>query len=111
MCGGGGRLELTCAPPLQLKRTYNTYGIGIDPRHLQLLADVMTYRGEVRACQWGCCDVIAWAGKNQREVFTVAILGWSVRYSRRVRAHFAGPRHNEVWHREDEGLGAHAGVL
>lgn len=24
-----------------------SYGIGIDPRHLQLLADTMTYRGEV----------------------------------------------------------------
>ena len=32
----------------QLSRTYAIYGIGIDPRHLQLLADVMTYRGEVR---------------------------------------------------------------
>jgi DNA-directed RNA polymerase III subunit RPC1 len=32
---------------VELARTYATYGIGIDPRHLQLLADVMTYRGEV----------------------------------------------------------------
>lgn len=31
----------------ELANTYNTYGIGIDQRHLQLLADVMTYRGEI----------------------------------------------------------------
>jgi DNA-directed RNA polymerase III subunit RPC1 len=31
----------------ELHRTYKSYGIGIDPRHLRLLADVMTYRGEV----------------------------------------------------------------
>ena len=31
----------------ELARTYGSYGISIDCRHLQLLADVMTYRGEV----------------------------------------------------------------
>lgn len=31
----------------ELNRTYGSYGIGIDPRHLMLLADVMTYRAEV----------------------------------------------------------------
>jgi DNA-directed RNA polymerase III subunit RPC1 len=33
----------------ELSKTYGSYGIGIDGRHLQLLSDVMTYRGEVRA--------------------------------------------------------------
>lgn len=32
---------------VELARTYGTYGINIDQRHLQLLADVMTYRGAV----------------------------------------------------------------
>lgn len=31
----------------ELQKTYGSYGIGIDHRHLMLLADVMTYRGEV----------------------------------------------------------------
>jgi DNA-directed RNA polymerase III subunit RPC1 len=31
----------------ELNKTYGSYGIEIDPRHLMLLADVMTYRGEV----------------------------------------------------------------
>eukprot|EP01138_Halocafeteria_seosinensis_P010093 gb/GECG01010307.1/.p1 GENE.gb/GECG01010307.1/~~gb/GECG01010307.1/.p1 ORF type:complete len:1523 (+),score=185.46 gb/GECG01010307.1/:1-4569(+) len=31
----------------ELNKTYGSYGIGIDPRHMMLLADVMTYRGEV----------------------------------------------------------------
>ena len=31
----------------ELASTYNSYGISIDCRHLALLADVMTYRGEV----------------------------------------------------------------
>jgi len=31
----------------ELNKTYGSYGIDIDPRHLMLLADVMTYRGEV----------------------------------------------------------------
>jgi DNA-directed RNA polymerase beta' subunit len=32
---------------VELAKTYGSYGIGIDYRHLQLLADVMTYRGTV----------------------------------------------------------------
>jgi hypothetical protein len=32
---------------VELAKTYGSYGIGIDSRHLQLLADTMTYRGEV----------------------------------------------------------------
>jgi len=31
----------------ELEKTYSNYGIDIDKRHLMLLADVMTYRGEV----------------------------------------------------------------
>lgn len=31
----------------ELSRTYGSYGITVDPRHTQLLADVMTYRGTV----------------------------------------------------------------
>jgi len=31
----------------ELDKTYSNYGIDIDKRHLMLLADVMTYRGEV----------------------------------------------------------------
>ena len=31
----------------ELDKTYSNYGIDIDRRHLMLLADVMSYRGEV----------------------------------------------------------------
>jgi hypothetical protein len=36
---------------VELNETYKGYGIAIDPRHLQLLADAMTFRGEVSG--WG----------------------------------------------------------
>jgi DNA-directed RNA polymerase III subunit RPC1 len=32
----------------EIRNTYNSYGMGIDTRHLMLLADVMTYKGMVR---------------------------------------------------------------
>ena len=40
----------------ELDKTYSNYGIDIDRRHLMLLADVMSYRGEVLGItRFGAC--------------------------------------------------------